>query len=83
MCWTPGMSLNDVEKKTILEAYRANHYNKYLTAQSLGVSLRTIYYRIEKYEKELGKSLKPEGYKAPSFVKDDVPPHEDQNSQPD
>ncbi len=42
-----------VEKKYILEALEKNNFNKTKTAQQLGLSIRNLYYKIEKYHLEI------------------------------
>ncbi len=39
----------DIEKRIILEALAANNNNKTMTAEKLGVSLRTLRYKVKKY----------------------------------
>ncbi|MFC0522678.1 sigma 54-interacting transcriptional regulator [Pontibacillus salicampi] len=43
-------TLDSFEKKVLLEAYRYNQFNKTRTAESLGISIRNLYYKLEKYE---------------------------------
>jgi len=50
--WTPGISLDAMEKLIILEAYRIYHKNKTATANSLGIAIRTLDQRLERYELE-------------------------------
>lgn len=50
--WSPGMSLEDIEKQVILKAYGHYRQNKTVTANSLGISVRTLDTRIEKYEQD-------------------------------
>lgn len=42
-------SLDGFEKKVIMEAFRSNQLNKTKTAQSLGISIRNLYYKMDKY----------------------------------
>ncbi len=48
-----NLKLNNVveltEKKFIEKVLKENNYNRTMTAKSLGISLRTLYYKIEKY----------------------------------
>lgn len=48
--WSPGVSLDEVEKQVILKAFRHFRGNKTVTAQALGISIRTLESRFEKYE---------------------------------
>ncbi len=41
--------LNDIEKKYIADTLKKNNYNKTKTARQLGLSIRNLYYKIEKY----------------------------------
>jgi DNA-binding NtrC family response regulator len=47
----PGMSIRDVEKKLIEKTLRHFDQNKKLTAEALGISLKTLYNRLAEYEK--------------------------------
>lgn len=38
------------ERDFILQVYEANHYNKTKTAEALNISVRNLYYKLEKYE---------------------------------
>ncbi|QHE52897.1 sigma-54-dependent Fis family transcriptional regulator [Pontibacillus sp. HMF3514] len=42
-------SLDAYEKKVLMEAFRANQFNKTQTAKSLGISIRNLYYKMDKY----------------------------------
>lgn len=44
-----GTPLKEVEKLLIRETLRAHRFNKTRTAQALGISLRTLYRKIEEY----------------------------------
>ncbi len=48
--WTPGMTLDQLEKKVILQAYRHYRANKTMTAQALGISVRTLDNKFAEYE---------------------------------
>ena len=50
--WTPGLTLEEIEKQAILKAYAFYHKNKTHTAQALGIALRTLDNKFEKYEAE-------------------------------
>lgn len=46
-------TLSDVEMEYILSIYAKNNYNKQVTATELGISLKTLYNKLHKYEEEL------------------------------
>jgi DNA-binding NtrC family response regulator len=46
-------TLADIEMEYILQVYAKNNYNKQVTAAELGVSLKTLYNKLHKYEEEL------------------------------
>ncbi len=50
--WSPGVSLDQVEKQVVLKAYDHYRRNKTTTANSLGISIRTLDSKLEKYEQE-------------------------------
>lgn len=52
----PGMSIRDVEKKLIEKTLQHFDHNKKLTAEALGISLKTLYNRLAEYE-EAGVGL--------------------------
>ena len=45
-------SLADVEMEYILQVYAKNNLNKQATATELGISLKTLYNKLHKYEEE-------------------------------
>ena len=47
-----GKSLADVEMEYILQVYAKNGQNKQATATELGISLKTLYNKLHKYEEE-------------------------------
>ncbi len=47
--WSPGVTLDDVEKQVIVMAYRFYRNNKTQTASALGISIRTLDSKLEKY----------------------------------
>ena len=47
-----GKSLADVEMEYILQVYAKNNMNKQATATELGISLKTLYNKLHKYEEE-------------------------------
>jgi len=48
--WSPGTSLEQLEKMVILKAYAFYKKNKTATANSLGIAIRTLDSKLEKYE---------------------------------
>ena len=48
--WQPGISLESMERQVILAAFRYYRGNKTATAQSLGIAIRTLDNKLEKYE---------------------------------
>lgn len=68
--WNPGITLDAVEEQVIKRAYLAYRGNKTATASSLGISVRTLDNKLEKYaeeqkkrdEKELERKRKHEEY---------------------
>jgi hypothetical protein len=51
--WHPGMTLAAAEEKIILMAYKYFRGNKTLTANSLGIAIRTLDYKLENYSLDL------------------------------
>lgn len=49
MIWQPGLSLEDIEKKALLEAFRFYHGNRTMTANSLKISQKTLYNKLLQY----------------------------------
>jgi two-component system response regulator FlrC len=49
--WTPGRTLNDIERKVILEALQYHQGNRTHTAKALGISIRTLRNKIADYKK--------------------------------
>ena len=45
-------TLADIEMEYILQVYAKNNYNKQVTATELGVSLKTLYNKLHKYEED-------------------------------
>lgn len=50
--WSPGMSLATTEKLIIKNAYRFYAQNKTATSRSLGIAIRTLENKLDKYAKE-------------------------------
>ena len=49
----PTRTLADIEMEYILPTYAKNKVNKQRTADELGISLKTLYNKLHKYEEEL------------------------------
>lgn len=47
--WQPGMTLAELEKRTILQALRVYGGNQTATADALGISVRTIANKLATY----------------------------------
>lgn len=54
--WTPGQTLEAIEREVILKAYRFYQQNKTHTATALGISIRTLDAKLAKFAKEEEKS---------------------------
>lgn len=50
--WAPGITLEEVEKQVILKAMEFYRGNKSATARALGIAVRTIDNKLEKYEND-------------------------------
>lgn len=50
--WSPGVTLDMIEKQVILKAYSHFRQNKTATSIALGISIRTLDNKFEKYEQE-------------------------------
>ena len=48
----PTKTLADIEMEYILQTYAKNKFNKQRTADELGISLKTLYNKLHKYEEE-------------------------------
>ena len=47
--WTPGMTLDAIEREVIQDAMKFYEGNKTHTASALGIAIRTLDARLEKY----------------------------------
>lgn len=47
--WSPGVTLDAIEKEVILKAYRFYKSNKTQTASALGIAIRTLDHKLERY----------------------------------
>lgn len=50
--WSPGQSLEYIEQVSIQECFKFYRENKTATAQCLGISIRTLDAKLEKYEED-------------------------------
>lgn len=50
--WMPGKTLEQIEKEAIQQAFKFYQGNKTQTAASLGIAIRTLDSKLEKYEAE-------------------------------
>lgn len=50
--WSPGMTLESIEKAVILKAFAFYRYNKTATASALKIAIRTLDAKLEKYRYE-------------------------------
>ena len=50
--WSPGVTLEQIEKQVILNAYKFYRGNATQTAISLGINEKTIRNKLEKYEQD-------------------------------
>ncbi len=53
--WSPGVTLEAIEEQVILKAFSHFHKNKTATSNSLGISIRTLDAKLEKYQLESKK----------------------------
>lgn len=50
--WSPGVTLEHIEKQVILKAYKHYRENKTITANALGIAVRTLDNKLEKYAED-------------------------------
>lgn len=50
--WTPGVTLDDIEKQVIVKAFRFYRGNKTQCSNALGISIRTLDTKLERYESD-------------------------------
>lgn len=48
--WSPGVTLEAIEKQVVLRAFRHYRGNKTSTANALGIAIRTLDNKLEKYQ---------------------------------
>ena len=53
---TQESRLEDIEREAIMQALRENHYNRTETAKTLGISRRTLIYKLRRF-RELGHTV--------------------------
>lgn len=53
--WVPGITLDEAEKQCILQAFRFYRGNKTQSSIALGISVRTLEHKLERYEGENAK----------------------------
>lgn len=58
--WSPGVTLDQMEEQVIRKAFAHYRGNKTVTANALGISIRTLDGRLEKYEAENKKKAEDE-----------------------
>lgn len=69
--WSPGVSLDAIEQQVIVKAYHFFQKNKMQTASALGIAVRTLDAKLERYEKEekdRAAFMEEEKRKAQAFV---------------
>lgn len=52
MKWTPGTTLEQIERETIIDALRYCDGNRTMAAQCLGISRATIGYKLKAYREQ-------------------------------
>lgn len=57
---TQSMTLHDLERQHILATLERNNGNRTATAMELGISRRTLYYKLDEYQKQ-GHRVQPAG----------------------
>jgi len=50
--WTPGRTLDQIEKNVILDALKYHQGNRTHTARSLGISIRTLRNKLADYRRD-------------------------------
>lgn len=50
--WSPGVTIDEIERQVILKAYKFYQNNKTTTASALGIAIRTLDSRLEKYKSD-------------------------------
>ena len=52
IAWSPGVTLEDIERAVIMKAYKFYQNNKTATSNALGIAIRTLDSKLEKYESD-------------------------------
>lgn len=60
--WSPGVTLEDIEKQVVLKAFRFFGNNKTTTANALGIAIRTLDSKLEKYKEEIDSDKERESH---------------------
>jgi hypothetical protein len=60
--WSPGVTLDTIEKLVICKAYQFYRQNKTATARALGISIKTLDNKFERYEKEDAEATEAQKY---------------------
>ena len=71
--WTPGRTLYDIEKEAIYDALRFYRGNKTKTAESIGISVRGLDYKLEEYEGKKKMASSDAGNHVEPDAKEDGP----------
>ena len=69
--WSPGVTLDAIEKLVICKAYQFYKQNKTATARALGISIKTLDNKFERYEKEdaeANEAMKNESERREQFL---------------
>lgn len=89
ICWSPGLTLKDVELNTIRYAFKYYKENKTSTAKALGISIRTLdgklielrtmekraeWYALEKKREAEAYLYRARGQEVPQHLRDPIPP---------
>lgn len=61
--WQPGLTLEEMEKRVILEAIKLYHGKRAQVADVLGIAPRTLDYKLAKYKAD-DEAKVPAGVKA-------------------
>jgi DNA-binding NtrC family response regulator len=57
--WTPGYTIESVEKEIIMQALSFYQGNKTQTAQALGIAIRTLDNKLAQYKKAVETKVQP------------------------
>lgn len=56
--WSPGVTLANIEEQVVKKALAHFHFNKTVTANALGICVRTLHSKLEQYDIEDKKRAK-------------------------